>query len=270
MSAEAVKRTWQTWVLFAAIGLGAGFFSGLFGVGGGTIIVPLLIAVAHFDVRKAAGTSLAAIVPTAVVGVSSYGVRNDVDWLAALLIVVGSVAGAQIGSLLLHRLPRQAVRLAFIGFLIAVIASLFLVIPARSSQLSIDFWLGLGLVTLGLVTGILSGMLGIGGGIVVVPVLIVVFGASDLIAKGTSLAMMVPTALSGTIGNLRRGNLDLPAAGVIGLAAAGTASFGVVAAAWVDPFVGNVLFAVFLSYLVITMSRATVKGLRANAQDAGK
>ena len=63
------------------IGLLAGLLSGLFGVGGGTVIVPLLVLVLAFDQRLAAGTSLAAIVPTATVGVISYAVHGSVAWI---------------------------------------------------------------------------------------------------------------------------------------------------------------------------------------------
>ena len=67
-------------------------------------------------------------------------------------------------------------------------------------------------------TGTLAGLLGVGGGIIVVPALMLLFGASDLIAKGTSLLMMIPTAISGTVGNVRRHNVDLFAAALIGVA----------------------------------------------------
>jgi uncharacterized membrane protein YfcA len=237
----------------------SGYVSGLFGVGGGTIIVPMLLTFAAFDVRKAAGTSLAAIVPTAIAALISYVARDAVDWLAALLIVVGSVTGAQLGSHLLNRLPKKVIRWAFIGFVLAVIVSLFIVIPSRDSRLEIDLWLGACLVLLGLVVGILSGLLGVGGGIVVVPMLILVFASSDLVAKGTSLAMMIPTAISGTVGNIRRHNVDLPAAAVIGLAACVTSSFGTATAAAVDPFVGNILFACFLAIIVTKMARDALR-----------
>ncbi len=255
---ETGRRGRRDWLVLAAIGVAAGFFSGLFGVGGGTIIVPLLLAAARFDVRKASGTSLAAIVATAVVGVVAYVAQGAVDWLAALLIVVGSVVGAQIGSYLLEKLPQRILRWGFAVFLVVVIVSLFVVVPSRDAQLQIDLWLGVGLVVLGLVTGTLAGLLGIGGGLVVVPALILVFGASDLVAKGTSLAMMIPTAISGTVANHRHGNVDLPAAVAVGAGACATAWLGVLAAAWVDPFVGNVLFAVFLAYTAYKMARAAL------------
>ena len=85
------------------VGLLAGLMSGLFGVGGGTVIVPLLVLILGFDQRLAAGTSLAAIVPTATVGVISYAVHDSVAWIPALILAVGAVGGAQLGTWLLPR-----------------------------------------------------------------------------------------------------------------------------------------------------------------------
>src|SRR5690606_2382856 len=107
----------------------------------------------------------------------------------------------------------------------------------------------LGLVGLGLFTGIVAGLIGVGGGVIVVPALMLLFGTSDLEAKGTSLLMMIPTAVSGTIGNLRHRNVDLLAGAVIGVAAATMTALGAWLATLVDPFVGNVLFAAYLTFI---------------------
>ena len=101
-----------------------------------------------------------------------------------------------------------------------------------------------------------------GGGIIVVPMLILLFGQSDLVAKGTSLAMMVPTAISGTIGNLRKHNVDLVSALVVGLSACVTTALGAAAAIALDPFVGNVLFAVFLVFIAAQMAVKAIRGRR--------
>ncbi|MFP3468058.1 TSUP family transporter, partial [Leifsonia sp. SIMBA_070] len=77
---------------------------------------------------------------------------------------------------------------------------------------------GIALVALGVVTGILSGLIGVGGGVIVVPAMMFLFGSSDLVAKGTSLLMMIPTTISGAIRNARNKNIDLVAAGTVGLA----------------------------------------------------
>jgi uncharacterized membrane protein YfcA len=244
------------------IGLGAGLLSGLFGVGGGTVIVPLLVLLLGFDQRLAAGTSLAAIVPTATVGVISYALTGSVAWIPALILAVGAVGGAQIGTWLLPRVSQVALRWAFVGFLAVVIVSLFLVIPSRDAVLELTWLTGIGLFVLGVITGTLAGLLGVGGGIIVVPALVLVFGASDLIAKGTSLLMMIPTAVSGTIGNIRRHNTDLRAAALIGLAACTTTALGAWIATIVDPLVGNILFAAFLTFIAVQMALRAVRAQR--------
>jgi uncharacterized membrane protein YfcA len=244
------------------VGLVAGLMSGLFGVGGGTVIVPLLVLLLHFDQRFAAGTSLAAIVPTATVGVISYAVHGSVAWIPALLLAAGAVVGAQIGTWLLPRMSLTFLRWAFVAFLVAVIVSLFLVVPSRDAELSLTWLTGIALVVLGVATGILSGLIGVGGGIIVVPALMLLFGTSDLIAKGTSLLMMIPTALSGTIGNLRRHNVDLVAAGLVGLAACTTTALGAWIATLIDPFVGNLLFAAFLVVISVQMALRAIRGRR--------
>jgi len=245
------------------VGLLAGLLSGLFGVGGGTVIVPFLVLMLAFDQRLAAGTSLAAIVPTAAIGVISYAVHDSVAWIPALLLAAGAVVGAQIGTWMLPRVPLTVLRWAFVGFLAAVIVSLFIVIPSRDAELALTWLTGLALVALGVATGILSGLIGVGGGIVVVPALMVLFGTSDLVAKGTSLLMMIPTAVSGTIGNLRRGNVDLFAAAVIGVAACTTTALGAWIATLVDPFVGNMLFAAYLVVIAVQLALRAVRDRRA-------
>ncbi len=245
-----------------AIGLLAGLLSGLFGVGGGTVIVPLLVLVLAFDQRLAAGTSLGAIVPTAAVGVISYAVHDSVAWIPGLILAAGAVVGAQIGTWLLPRVTLVALRWSFIAFLVAVIVSLFIVIPSRDAGLPLTVLSIIGLVVLGVVTGTVAGLIGVGGGIIVVPALMLLFGTSDLIAKGTSLLMMIPTAISGTIGNLRRGNVDLPAAALIGVAACTTTALGAWLATLVDPFWGNVLFAIFLVFIAAQMAVRTIRAQR--------
>lgn len=251
--------------VFTCLGVGfiAGLMSGLFGVGGGTVVVPLLVLVLGYGQRLAAGTSLAAIVPTAAVGVIAYAVNDSVAWIPALILAAGAVVGAQIGTWLLPRTPVTVLRWGFVGFLVIVIVSLFLVIPSRDAGLPLTVVTVLGLIALGVVTGILAGLLGVGGGVIVVPVLLLLFGTSDLLAKGTSLLMMIPTAISGTVGNLIRNNVDLPAAAIIGVAACVTAPVGTWLATLVDPQLGNILFAAFLVVIAVQMAVRAIRGRRA-------
>jgi uncharacterized membrane protein YfcA len=253
-------RTPAFFLICIGTGLLAGLLSGLFGVGGGTIIVPLLVMFLKFDQRLAAGTSLAAIVPTATVGVISYAVHGSVAWVPAILLAVGAVIGAQIGTWLLPRISQTALRWGFVAFVAVVIVSLFIVIPSRDAQLELTVWAGIALVVVGVFTGVLAGLIGVGGGVIVVPVLMLVFGASDLVAKGTSLLFMIPTAVSGTVGNLRRRNVDLVAAICVGVAACTTTALGAWIATLLDPQIANILFAVFLVFIGTQMGIKAVRG----------
>ncbi|GAA1544012.1 putative membrane protein YfcA [Microbacterium ginsengiterrae] len=257
--ASRTLRTPRAYISFIVIGLLAGLLSGLFGVGGGTVIVPLLVLMLQVDQRRAAGTSLAAIVPTASVGVISYAVSGNVAWIPALILAAGAVVGAQIGTRLLPRISQSALRWGFVGFLVVVIISLFVVIPSRDAVFELGWINGAALLLVGVGTGILAGLIGVGGGVIVVPVLMLAFGTSDLEAKGTSLLMMIPTAISGTIGNLRNGNVDIVAAAIIGVSACSTTALGAWLATLIDPFLGNVLFAAYLAFIAVQMA---VKALR--------
>ena len=107
-------------VRLVAIGLVAGLFSALFGVGGGIVIVPLLLGVAAFGAREATGTSLGAIVITATAGVALFALRDKVDPGYAALVGVPAMAGALIGTSAQQRISTRALTLVFAGFLAAV------------------------------------------------------------------------------------------------------------------------------------------------------
>ncbi|WP_314855614.1 sulfite exporter TauE/SafE family protein [uncultured Microbacterium sp.] len=263
MSAVTAHRSPRFVMSCIAVGLAAGLLSGLFGVGGGTVIVPMLVLLLGFDQKLASGTSLAAIVPTATVGVITYAVHGSVDVVVALILAAGSVVGAQIGSWLLARLSQNAIRWGFVAFLIVVIVMLFVVVPSRDAEFEFTVLSVIGLIIVGLLTGTMAGLIGVGGGVIVVPVLMFVFGTSDLMAKGTSLLMMIPTAISGTIGNLKRGNVDLLAAALIGGAACTTTALGAWFATLLVPAVANILFAVFLAFIAVQMAVKALRSRRA-------
>ncbi len=255
----AAKRGARFWFTLVGIGLAAGLLSGMFGVGGGTVIVPLLVLLLGFDQRLAAGTSLAAIVPLAAIGVVFYAASGAVGWLAGLILAAGAVVGAQIGTRLLRRVSQKLLRWGFVVFLVVVIVGLFIVVPSRDAQVELSPLLALGLLAVGVFTGIVAGLIGVGGGVIVVPFLMLAFGTSDLEARGTSLLMMIPTAISGTVGNLRHRNVDVGVAAVVGAAACTTTALGAWCATLIDPFTGNVLFAGFLTVIATQLA---IKALR--------
>src|SRR5918997_3590358 len=104
----------------ALIATAAGAFSGLFGVGGGTIIVPLLILWFGFGERVATGTSLAAIILIAVLAVALQGAYGNVDPLKAAVVGVPALAGIVVGTAVQQRLPERAISLMFAVLLLAI------------------------------------------------------------------------------------------------------------------------------------------------------
>ena len=267
-SLGVMRKRGGTVLVLVAIGVLAGVLSGLFGVGGGVIVVPALMAFAQMDQRRASATSLVAIAPAAVVGAVTYAVQGEVHWLAALTLAVGSVIGAPIGARLLRALPLRALPWIFVGFIAVVLVSLFTTVPTRGGEVHFGIVEAIVLLLLGLLSGVLSGLVGVGGGVVIVPGLEVVLGAGDLLAKGTSLLTMVPTSVSGTVANLRRRAVDLRVGLTVGITAAVCSPGGAVLARLVDPQVGTWLFAAFLVVVaVIVLSRGRRRAPQNDASD---
>jgi uncharacterized membrane protein YfcA len=235
-----------------AVGVAAGFLSGLFGVGGGILVVPALVLVMKMDQRLAHGTSLAAVLPISVASLVGYAAASEVDWPVALFLAIGAVGGAVLGTKLLHVLPQRLLAFAFAGLLMATAVRLF--IPFTSAGRSdLTVLTAVALVLAGVITGVLAGLLGVGGGIVMVPVMVVLLGLSPVLAKGTSVAVIVPTAIMGTWRNRTKRNADLRTAGVVGVAGIVSALLGTVVSRQLSDDVANTLFALLLSSVAVKM-----------------
>lgn len=117
-----MRRTLQ----LAAIGTAAGAFSGLFGVGGGTIIVPLLIAWLGYGEREATGTSMAAIIVIAAFAVALQAGYGNVDVGNAALVGVPAIGGAMLGTALQQRIPERAISLLFAALLVVIAVELII------------------------------------------------------------------------------------------------------------------------------------------------
>jgi uncharacterized membrane protein YfcA len=216
------------------IGVATGLASGLLGVGGGFVMVPALVYMTGTTQREANGTSLAVIIPVAIVGATILGRGHQVDLQVGLVLALGAVGGAVLGARLTRRISDIGLRRAF--GIVAVVAGLVMigesVLRATGSHTNLAGFLhptgiSLWLVALvvGAVAGVLSGLLGIGGGAVMVPALTLLIAMSQHLAQGTSLLVIIPTAISGSITHFRMGNIRLESAawlsagGVVGAVA---------------------------------------------------
>lgn len=114
----------RRWLTLGAIATAAGAFSGLFGVGGGTVIVPLLIFWLAYEEREATGTSLAAIFVIAALAAAGQGIEGNVDVLKGVLIGIPAVGGVIAGAAIQQRVPQRAVAILFALLLVAVAVEL--------------------------------------------------------------------------------------------------------------------------------------------------
>lgn len=241
----------------AAIGGIAGLASGLLGVGGGFLLVPLQVMWSRSSQRRASGTSLAAILPIALVGATIYYFgrqKPQIDLVVAFFLVLGSVGGAFVGAHASRRIPENALKI-LVALLLAVVGLKELhdvvlggsaIAGSESGAFGPVHYL---LITAtGLVIGVLSGLTGVGGGVFIVPALVLGFGLTQRVAQGTSLLAILPTAAVGAITHHRHGNVDVRAAGWIDVAGVPAALIGAALALWLPVRVLAGLFGLFLLF----------------------
>lgn len=189
------------------IGITAGVFGGLVGVGGGVVMVPLLTAVARLSQHEAHAASLAGIVVTGLGGALTYWAGGAVNLNVALVLASVAVVATYAAARYATRIPALRLRAFFGGFLVFAAVLLLLkdeLLGLRAPQGS---WTTVFLIGMGVLVGVTSGVLGVGGGALMVPLLVIGLGMTQHIAQGTSLAAMVPSGVSGTIAHMRTGSL---------------------------------------------------------------
>lgn len=122
--AHPLSRTQRSALVLAVVGAVAGVLSGMFGVGGGILMVPALVLLVGFGQHRAHATSLAAIAPIAAVGALVFGHANSVNVAAAVLLAAASLLGVQAGARVMNRLSDDRLAIVFGGFLIALAVAL--------------------------------------------------------------------------------------------------------------------------------------------------
>ena len=238
------------------VGLLAGVLAGMFGVGGGFLMVPLYVLWIGLDQRRSHATSLAAVLPIAVAGAIGYSASDYVDWNAVAALLVGSIFGALYGVKLLGQVSLKFLQMGFAVLL--YLSAMRLIWSSTPEQLlegnvAIAF-----LVVVGFFAGFMSGLFGVGGGIVMIPALIIASGMDSLTARGTSLAVIVGSAISGTIANLRKGNIDVAFAVLSGVAGIPATFLGV----WLSHQVPQRIAVILFSFILIAIATQQVQKVR--------
>ena len=197
----------QRYIGSALIGLTAGFTSAFLGIGGGVLLVPALVLFSGYEIKKAVGTSLVIIIPTAFLGaITHYFVdRQNLLLATAIILASSSVIGARIGAHLVQRIKAKTLIVSFSAVMVlAGLKQLGLISILKGDVFPLDVWV---LLLTGTVAGTLSALLGIGGGIVIVPALSMLFGLDMHKAIATSLVVIVPATAAGSFFHARSGNV---------------------------------------------------------------
>ena len=247
-------------------GLAGGTFSGLTGVGGGAIMVPLMTGQLRLSQHRAHGTSLAIITLVAVAGALVYWRAGNVDWRLVLALTPGAVAGVYVGARAMVRVPALQLRLLFGAFLFFVaFRQLVWHVSAGASRDGAEGVLIEAAV--GVAGGLVAGMLGVGGGAIFVPA-IVIFGLAgsgvddpQKVAQGVSLVVIVATGLAGTVTNARQETIDFAAARWIAPAAVLAALAAALVANRMDEDALKLIYGVTALLLGIETVYTAVRGM---------
>ena len=219
--------------MLVVLGLGIGVLTGLFGVGGAFLVNPILIVAVGINEPLVIGSSLSFTIGAAATGAARHARSSNIDLRSTLIIGLGAVLGAVLGADLLTRLQAALEPLSFRALVRALYCALLLLtawVVLRSGRQHysgksllqrlplpphVDLrGTGLtsvslpGLVLIGLIIGVITGLLGIGGGVLLVPLLLLV-GMTTHKAVGTSLGVVLFSSVAGTIKHALNGNVSL-------------------------------------------------------------
>ena len=193
-----------------SIGFLSGILGGLLGIGGAVVMIPLMVGFLKLGQHRAHGTSLVAVVFTGVSGAVYYALHAMTDLTAALLIVPTAMITASAGARFATALPEWKLKRSFGAFQITIACLLAAkpYLPQVSAVPDMSLWKAVVLLFTGVFTGFLSGMMGVGGGAIMVPALILLLGYGQHIAQGTSLVAMIPAGTAGCATHWKLGNIQ--------------------------------------------------------------
>jgi uncharacterized membrane protein YfcA len=193
----------MTILIILALGLAIGVLVGLLGIGGGALLVPAMVYLLGYDQHLAQGTSLFILLPPVGLGaLREYWKNGQVDLRAGINCAVGFLLGGYAGGRIAVPMPSQDLRRIFGCFLILSAGLLWRKTQAPSKEaqrsapsapVNTNSVLGtFGIIAIGIFCGVTAGMVGIGGGVLLVPLLGLLYGFSQHRAQGTSLVALIP------------------------------------------------------------------------------
>lgn len=222
-------------VFLIAFGLVAGIYGTIIGAGGGFLIVPMLIFGLAFAPPDAAGTSLLAVLFNAISATASFHIEGRIDVRTAVAFSLATLPGSIVGAFLSNVVSFETFNFAF-AIILILSAGLLTIRPEASAASAVEEgragdrprpgevtrritdargrvftysfteWQG---IVLSFFVGIVSSLFGVGGGILITPAMVVLFGFPTLVAAATAQFIVAVTALSGVVSHFNLGNVDI-------------------------------------------------------------
>ncbi len=235
-------------------GAAAGLIGGFLGLGGGIVLVPLLTLVFKVPMHEAVAISLATIMASGLVSSTKYLEKGLVDYRLAVLLSIFAAVGAVTGSALAPLMPEKFLQTAFSIVLLYTTYSILSKKDGANTRNQSDRPPRLIPVALvALLAGMVSSLLGVGGGVLIVPAVYLIFNYSLDLSRGTSAFTIGIIATAGSVAYFARGALNMEYTGQIML--------GTIAGGWLGGWLGaraksrlvKVVFSIILIYLATRM-----------------
>lgn len=273
MDNGGTKRVSTTSTVRTPVAVGVGFVGGAFGAllggGTGTITIPVLDKLTDLKRATIHGTATIANIAVAVVGATVYGLRGGaIDPTIGLALMAGGVFGALFGAKFVARAPELVLRLVFTVVLVLSGTKMLLdgigldpldhspILPAHVRE---NLVVLIALATaLGVVVGAWSSAMGLGGGLLTVPIMVLLFGADLHLAVGTSLVVMLPNSITGAVAHVRQKTASVPLGARLAVGAAVGSVLGALLALVLDSHVLGMIFGVF----VLVMAGREIRRMR--------
>ena len=250
-------------LLYLGCGLSAGLLGGYLGLGGGIVMVPYLTLFAGLNIKAAVPVSIAAIAVNSLSSSTEYLKKGMVDLELVILLALFMTVGNIFGSSLVQVAPADLIRIVFT---LALVYTAVVFLRGRKDGTHAvypngrDKYLAVTMV-LTLATGLLAGLIGIGGGLILVPLLFLLIGLPLTTARGTSAFLIGFSAAASTIVFLLQDRIDCVAVGpvILGIIVGGKVGgkLGTVA----RPLIVRIVFFVVMMYLAVRLAWEPAEGL---------
>lgn len=206
---ERLEDTYMNILIGLVFGLLSGFFGGLVGLGGGIIMIPLMVGILKLSQHMAHGTSLVGVVFTGLMGAVTYSMNGSIEVVPGLILASTAIITSRFGARYANSLPEWKLKRAF-GYFLFFVTLIFWLKPYLGA-FSLATATGAKVIVLlciGAFTGFLSGMMGVGGGTIMVPAMVIFAGMGQQVAQGVSLLAMIPASAIGAWTHHRNGNVQ--------------------------------------------------------------